>query len=219
MCGLCARQCFYNAREIIGRRVTAEEVMETILRDKMYYDQSGGGVTLSGGEPLLQPQFAVELLKACKSRGLHTALETCGFTPRRNISAVLPYLDWIYFDIKCLNEEKHRQFTGQSNRKILSNFAYIHEAFDKTLVVRIPYIPGFNDSAGDIREILRFLAPYRKIHSVEIMPFHCLGSGKYENLGRPYAFSGIKSLDAGKLAYLTELGHEFNLEVRIGNGI
>lgn len=178
-CGKCVSVCPRNAREISGRTVSADEVVRTVMRDKEFYLTSGGGVTLSGGEPLLQPEFAAEILEKCKAEGIGTAIETAGNVPWSVFERVLPYLDIILFDIKCLDEEKHKKYTGVSNSLILENAEKLKKT-GKRLIFRTPVIPGVND--GEVKEIGKFCGG----NEYEILAYHVTGCGKYNALGRKY---------------------------------
>ena len=177
-CGKCAEVCGNGAREIIGKDITAKEVFDVVVRDKAFYETSGGGVTLSGGEPLLQADFAAEILKLSKEAGIETAIETAGNTPWESFEKVLPYCDLFLYDIKAIDEEKHRELTGASNRLILENAEKIRRSDKKTLF-RMPVVPGYNDD-----ELGKACSFSEK--NLEILAYHDIGRGKYESLMRPY---------------------------------
>ena len=177
-CGKCVDICPAGAREISGEEKTVEDVFSVIVRDKEYYLTSGGGVTLSGGEPLLQADFAAELLRLCKSSGISTAIETAGNVPWKNIEKVLPYCDLFLYDIKAIDENKHKVLTGASNKLILENAEKLR-SLGKNVLFRTPVVPGYND------EELPLIASFCR-GNWEILAYHNVGSGKYEALGRPY---------------------------------
>lgn len=183
-CGECVDVCPNTARRLVGKYMTVDEVTEEILRDRMFYENSGGGVTLSGGEPLMQPDFASQLLRRCKEEGLHTAIETCGFTSWPTVEALLNYTDLVLFDIKCVDPIKHRDATGKDNRLIIENAKKIVKG--KTMRVRVPLVPGFNDSDKGIRAILDFVKEELKLSSadIDLLPYNKLGENKYERLDR-----------------------------------
>ncbi len=173
----------------IGRDVTVEEVMEEIQKDSRYYERSGGGITLSGGEALCQPEFAKALLQECKEAGFHTAIESTACVPYSVIETILPYLDLYLLDIKHRNSDKHREFTGKSNTLILENAKRLAlEA--KELVIRVPVIPTFNDTIEEIREIAEFAAALPNVKKLHLLPYHRLGQDKYSGLGRSYLLDG-----------------------------
>lgn len=175
-CGRCVEVCRHKAREISGKTVSADEVVKTVLRDAEYYMTSGGGVTLSGGEPLLQPDFAAEILRKCKENGIHTAIETAANVPAESINKCLPYIDFILCDIKCADDEKHKTLTGVSNKRILEN-AELFKKSGKDIVFRMPVIPGLNnDQIGKISELV-------KGYRFELLAYHSTGCGKYDSLG------------------------------------
>lgn len=181
----------YINGERIGRSVTSQEVFDEIERDKVFYETSGGGVTISGGEPLFQPQFTASILKLCKESGIHTAIETCGFTAKNTLEQVLKYCDLVLFDIKETNEEKHFRFTGAPLSPILENLTRINE-LQIPFVIRLPIIPGLNDTEEHFFKVKELADKMKCCKSIEIMPYHRLGAYKYEQLGRKYLCSDIE---------------------------
>lgn len=184
LCGTCALLCPADARKLCGRKYTTGELLDVILQDKPYYDNSGGGVTLSGGECLLFPEFAAELLRACSEAGVHTAADTSGFVPWENIECVLPFTDLFLYDVKCISEELHAEGTGSGNRLILDNLRRLSDETDKDIIIRVPLIPGFNDSDDELGRIGAFLAEIR-VKRIDVLPYHRMGEHKYAALGRP----------------------------------
>lgn len=170
----------------IGRDVTVKEVMDVVKRDMPYYGRSGGGLTLSGGESLLQPDFAAALLKASKEMGINTAMESMGFAKFETIMKLLPYLDTYLMDIKHMDPAKHREFTGKENTLMVENARKIAESRMCELVIRVPVIPGFNDSEREILEIAKYADSLPGVDKIHLLPYHKYGQGKYEGLGRPY---------------------------------
>lgn len=175
----------------IGKDVTVSEVMEIVEKDRPYYDRSGGGLTLSGGECLMQPDFAAALLRAAKGRGINTAIESTGCASFETISKLLPFLDTYLMDIKHTNSAKHKEFTGVPNELILKNAMKIAESGMTNLVIRVPVIPGFNDKVEEIESIARFAAGLKGVKKMHILPYHRLGQDKYEGLGREYLMEGV----------------------------
>lgn len=175
----------------MGKDVTVSEVMEIVEKDRPYYDRSGGGLTLSGGECLMQPDFAAALLRAAKGRGINTAIESTGCASFETISKLLPFLDTYLMDIKHTNSAKHKEFTGVPNELILKNAMKIAESGMTNLVIRVPVIPGFNDKVEEIESIARFAAGLKGVKKMHILPYHRLGQDKYEGLGREYLMEGV----------------------------
>lgn len=175
----------------IGRDVTVEEVLEIVEKDRPYYRRSGGGLTLSGGESLCQPEFARALLMAAKARGIGTAMESMGCAPYEVIESILPYLDTYLLDIKHTDMEKHKRFTGKSNELMLENARKIAASGLTRLVIRVPVIPTFNDTPEEIMDIARFADKLPGVERIHLLPYHRLGQDKYEGLGRTYQMEEI----------------------------
>ena len=188
---------------ICGREMTADAVIEEVLADRAYYENSGGGLTVSGGEPMLQLPFLLELLKMAKAAGIHTCLETSGYCERDSLDAVLPFVDLFLFDIKETDPERHREFTGVDNRLILQNLEHLHRA-GADILLRCPIIPGLNDSDGHIATVAALAREYPNIRGVEIMPYHDMGKGKWKELGREYALSDKKTVEETQKQLLLE---------------
>ena len=175
----------------IGRDVTVEEVMETVMKDQIYYHRSGGGLTLSGGESLCQAEFARDLLRAAKERGISTAMESMAGLPYEKIEMVLPYLDTYLMDIKHMNPRKHKEFTGKSNELMLENARKVAESGQTRLVIRVPVIPTFNDQPDEIRDIAWFADKLPGVDKIHLLPYHRLGQDKYDGLGRTYEMPDV----------------------------
>lgn len=183
LCGECVRICPARALEIIGREEDAESIADIVCKDEMFYKVSGGGVTISGGEPFCQPAFLIELLEACKKRGLHTAIETCGMTAGDIMRRVAALCDLFLYDFKLGDDELHRQYTGVSNRQIIENLELLCE-LGKPVILRCPIIPTVNDNAAHFRAVADLVNRMPNIQMVEVEPYHCLGEAKAEGLGR-----------------------------------
>lgn len=179
-CGKCTDACPADALHLFGKTVTAQDLLPTLLEDREFYVNSNGGVTLSGGECLMQPDFCAELLQLLKAEGIHTAVDTCGFVPRASIEKVLPYTDIFLFDIKAIDPQVHKKCTGQTNELILENLRYIDE-MGKAIEVRIPYVPGHNDD--QIEKIAAFVKTLENVTAVKVLPYHNYAGSKYEALG------------------------------------
>lgn len=184
-CGACqkdgftAEECLGEAKVLYGKEITAEELLPLLLEDRDFYETSGGGVTLSGGECLCQADFCAELLQKLKKEGIHTAVDTCGYVPKESIDKVLPYTDIFLYDIKAIDEDVHIKCTGKSNRLILENIRYI-DSCEKAIEVRIPYVPGCNDD--QIPQIAEFLKGLKHVTKVRVLPYHNYAGSKYEAL-------------------------------------
>ena len=178
--------CFNGAKEICGKTVSADEVTAEVLKDKPFYENSGGGVTLSGGEPLAQYDFSLELLKKAKENGIHTAIETCGYAEKSKILEIAKYVDLFLFDCKETDQELHKEYTGFDNKIIPENLKALSDAGSK-IILRCPIIPGFNDRAEHFKGISEIAGKLSGIEHIEIEPFHPLGKGKYSALSRKYA--------------------------------
>ena len=202
--------------KIIGRDVTVEEVMHTVEKDRAYYRRSGGGITLSGGESLCQPVFARALLKEAKNRGISTAMESMGCAPYEVIESILPYLDTYLMDIKHINPQKHKEFTGRSNELMLENARKIAASGQTRLVIRVPVIPGFNDTPEEIADIARFADKLPGVDKIHLLPYHRLGQDKYEGLGREYLMKDIGSIPDSHMQLLKRTVEEVGLECHIG---
>ena len=175
----------------IGRDVTVEEVMETVEKDRGYYRRSGGGLTLSGGESLCQPDFARALLATAKSSGINTAMESMGCAPYEVIERILPYLDTYLMDIKHTDIKKHEAFTGRKNDLMLENARKIAESGKTNLVIRVPVIPSFNDTPEEIGSIAMFADKLPGVRKIHLLPYHRLGQDKYDGLNRKYLMGDV----------------------------
>lgn len=191
-CGSCVNFCFAGARVLAGKRYGVEEVMQVVLQDRAFYVNSGGGVTCSGGEPLLQPAFLISILKALREAGIHTAVDTAGNVPWDVFSRILPYSDLILYDVKTVDDSIHREATGVGNERIMDNLRRLCAA-GMPLWVRIPVIPGVNASDAEMSAIAMFLKECGHAGKVELLPLHHLGSGKYESLGVQWPMSDVKT--------------------------
>jgi pyruvate formate lyase activating enzyme len=184
--GECAAICPNEARSLMGRTMSGLEVFEDVNADAVFYQNSGGGVPLSGGDPVAQPAFATDILKRCQNAGIHTAVETCGFAKWQTLKNILRYVDLVLFDIKHMDPVKHRAFTNVSNELILDNAKKIRRQLELPMLARIPVIPGYNDSPDMLKTAAQFIA--RELGTavnVHLLPYHRLGEAKYERLEKP----------------------------------
>lgn len=202
--------------KIIGRDVTVAEVMEEVMKDAPHYRRSGGGMTLSGGECLLQPQFASDLLFAAKQMGISTAIESTAFADFAMIEEkILPHLDLFLMDIKHMNPNKHKLFIGQSNEKVLENARKIAES-GQNLIIRVPVVPTFNDTEEEILEIARFTRSLKGVEQLHLLPYHRLGQDKYAGLDRDYLLQNIEPPTNEHMQQLLEVAKTTGLHVQIG---
>ncbi|MBQ9115622.1 MAG: glycyl-radical enzyme activating protein [Clostridia bacterium] len=199
----------------VGRDVTVGEIMDEIIGDRPYYRRSGGGITLSGGESLGQPEFAVALLKSAKNAGITTAIETTGYASREVVASYLPYLDTVLMDIKHMDGEKHKEFTGRDNALILDNARFIAES-GAHLVIRTPVVPTFNDTIEEIGDIARFAASLPGVKEHHLLPYHRIGTDKYAGLGRKYTLPDIMPPSDEKMQELLSVVNGIGLKGQIG---
>ena len=192
-CGSCTEHCFYDALSIAGRRMTTDEVLSIVLRDVAFYATSEGGVTLSGGEPTLQPAFSSELLQKCRACGVNTAIETCGHSRPDDFATVAAQTDIFLFDIKHTDDRKHREFTGVGCEWIRENFRAA-ALLGRRIIVRIPVIPGFNDTLDELGAIADFVLAQGGAEMVHLLPYHCLGMPKYRALDMAYPFGNAPGM-------------------------
>ena len=183
LCGKCTIYCPHDAREICGKEYTVDEVMREILKDKVFYENSGGGVTFSGGECMLQIDFLEVILKVCKENGIHTAVDTAGHVPYEYFERILPYTNLFLYDVKCYDSEKHKKYTGVRNELILENLKKLL-ATGKSVWVRIPIIPTVNDTVEEIQRIKAYISSCVKPEKIELLPYHAMGEHKFEALGK-----------------------------------
>ncbi|MDD6734844.1 MAG: glycyl-radical enzyme activating protein [Clostridiales bacterium] len=178
-CGKCERVCLGNALKLYGKKYTVQEILPILLEDREFYDNSGGGVTISGGECLLHADFCKELLMELKKENIHTAVDTCGFVPKEAFDKVMPYTDIFLYDIKAIDENIHIKCTGQSNKIILENLKYIDDS-GKNIEVRIPYVPGYNSDEKD--KIINIIKQFNNITKVRVLAYHNYAGSKYDAL-------------------------------------
>ena len=183
-CGKCVEVCPNEARRLVGRRMTVDEVMAEVKRDAKFYENSGGGVTVSGGDPLSQPHFVKSIFEQCKKENFHTTLDTCGYAPWSAVESVLEYVDLVFFDIKHMDTGQHRNATGRENDLILENAKKISER--KPMRIRVPMIPGFNDSVEAVTEIARFVKKELGCKDIDLLPYNKMGEVKFEFLDKGY---------------------------------
>ena len=189
--GRCATVCNAEALQVVGREITVQQVIAEIESDTVFHEQSGGGVTFSGGEPLAQPRFLLELLSACRKRSIPTCVDSSGCAPWPVLDGIHPLVDLWLYDLKLMDDARHRQWTGVSNEIILTNLRRLSE-LEQNIIIRIPVIPGINDDEENLRQSGAFLASLPKVPQVELLPYHSIAEGKYAGLGREYELSEIR---------------------------
>jgi len=212
---ICATACNTSALRIAGYPVTIGELFQTISRDRQYWG-GNGGITLTGGEPFLQPEFASGLLKKCYESYIHTAVETCGNVSWTNIIPSLSYLDWIFFDLKHLDTECHREYTGHGNEQIMDNARRLASEFNGRLIFRLPLIPGFNNGDEHILQLAAFLNSIGK-HEINVLPLHHLGREKYKLLFSSYFFNDSKVPEKDELMHVQQLFQDNHIHCYIGS--
>ena len=206
--------CYAGALVRAGQFRTATDIVDEVLQDKDYYDSSGGGVTLSGGEVSMQPAFACTLISLLKEAGVHTAVENNIAAPWKTLQPIISSVDLVIFDVKSLNNERHAEWTGIPNERILENARLIADS-DVPIIVRTPIIPGFNDSIEDISAIARFIRPFPNLQYYELLNYNPLGADKYASMGEAYALADTEPLPSELISRLAEAAGTAQLPVRI----
>lgn len=211
-CGECEKVCAGGALRLYGTEATAEELLPKLLEDRPFYETSGGGVTVSGGEPLMQAAFTAEILRLLKGEGIDTAVDTCGYAPWEALEAVVPWTDTFLYDIKAIDEQTHVRCTGKTNAPILDNLKFL-DAIGKRIEVRVPFIPGWND--GEIRKIGAFLSGLTNVSCVKLLPYHNYAKTKYDAIGEGERFTEIALPSAESAAEATAILSSFGLNAKV----
>ena len=214
-CGKCVEACYAEALNMAGTTKSVEEILIELSKDNIMYRRSGGGITLSGGEVLAQPYFATELLKGCKTKGWHTAIETSGFTSVSVLEGILPWLDLIMMDIKHMDSNKHKEYVGQNNEVILENAKLIAQ-LGVPLIIRIPILSGFNDDEKNIKATASFVNSLKSVKEIHLLPYHRLGQNKYDYLGREYKMPELRPPLKQDMDYLKKIVESEGLICKIG---
>lgn len=214
-CGRCVEVCYTEARNTGGREVTTEEVVEEVIKDAVFYDQSGGGVTFSGGEPLLQDEFLLSLLHACSGRNIHTAVDTSGYVAPGCLKRISEAVDLFLYDIKTVDDSMHREFTGVSNTVILENLRLLAE-WNKNVIVRIPVIPHVNDDEENMERIGEFVSSLEHVPEIHLLPYHETGVEKYYRLGLTYPLKEAVPPAQGKIDQMVEALRHYVERVSVG---
>lgn len=212
-CGKCIAVCVFGARRFYGEKKSVEEVYREVIRDKPFYQNSGGGITASGGEPLLQADFIAELFKRCREINLNTCLDTCGYADADAWKKVLPYINLVLYDLKLMDPSAHLKWTSKSNVKVLRNIR-LAAASGVSVIVRIPVIPGINDSKDNMEAAARFCTN-TNINEVNLLPYHRFGESKYAMLDRRYHFSKLSRPELHELEKLADIFKSSGLDCKI----
>jgi pyruvate formate lyase activating enzyme len=226
LCGKCAEACPSKAIEMSGKMYSAEELMEIIKRERVHIDQSGGGVTFSGGEPLMHPEFLIEMLKACGEKGLHRAVDTCGFAPAKTILEVARHTDLFLYDLKMMDPVQHKKWTGKDNKRILKNLKMLAET-GANINIRIPLIKNVNTDIQEITGMAEFITKLSHKNSgletatpgslqVNLLPYHNIASGKYKKLELEYEEPGVAEPSKDEIQQAIDVFNSFGVEVEIG---
>lgn len=215
LCAACVDACPTGARQMIGREMTVAEVLEAVLKDRIFYEDSGGGVTISGGEPLSQPRFLLALVTALQAAGIHVTLDTTGFGCTEHLLAVAQHSNLVLYDLKAFDEARHKELTGVSNRSILENLKALNE-IHRNVWIRIPVVPGFNDDVAELDKIAAFVRELRSVTLVNLLPFHRSGLHKYERLGWGHSLDGVETPSAELMERAADVFRARQLPTKIG---
>ena len=214
-CKACARVCPAQTVEFIGKTISVDEVLAEITKDTVFYDESRGGVTFSGGEPLMQPSFLIELLDACKQLELHRSVDTSGYAETQILLEAATRTDLFLYDLKHMDSEKHSRFTGVSNEIILSNLEVLSRQGTE-IIIRFPIIPGFNSDQKNIDKTGAFIASLPGVSRINILPYHCTATVKYKKFGLKYGATDIGRPDRDQLESIARQLETYDLQVNIG---
>jgi pyruvate formate lyase activating enzyme len=217
LCDNCSRVCPSDALSVAGRQVSVKEILGEIEKDVTFFDESGGGVTFSGGEPLLQHDFLNAVLAECKERDIHTIVQTCGFAPYEVVDRVRDKVDLFLYDIKIMDDRKHRKYTGGSNGQILENLRKLAEN-GSSIVISFPIIPSINDDDENVTRTAEFIHSLPNIKHVNLLPYHRAGIEKYKNLGKLYKLDRIQPPSDQRMKSIKEEIEAFGIEVGVGGG-
>jgi pyruvate formate lyase activating enzyme len=215
MCGDCVAACPTAARQMLGGSMTVAEVLAMVLKDRVFYDESAGGVTISGGEPLSQAQFLLALLEACRGEGLHTALDTTGFGQTGQLLAAAALTDLVLYDLKVFDDARHRQLTGVSNTLILDNLRQLDEVH-RNIWIRLPVVPGLNDDLRNFQQIADFLLGLRHVTRVNLLPFHRSGLDKFARLGQTHTLDAVQAPSVELMELAVNTFHAAGIHAIIG---
>lgn len=215
VCGQCAEACPTGARQVVGERMSVAQIMEVVLQDRIFYDDSGGGVTFSGGEPLTQPAFLKSMLSECRAAGLRTAVDTCGFACTDVLLEVAGLTDLVLYDLKLMDDERHRKYTGVSNAPILENLKAL-VAVQPNVWLRVPVIPGVNDGDDDLRATASFAAGLHNVRQVNLLPYHKIGLSKSRRLSKTNTMESVEPPSRERMEGAAEIFRGCGLTTKIG---
>jgi len=204
-----------SEEEVIGKTMTVQEVMREIEKEVVFFDESGGGVTFSGGEPLMQPEFLKAVLECCNEQEIHTAIDTTGYAPSDIFQSVIDYVDLFLYDLKLIDEDLHRKYTGVSNKLILENLGTLSER-RKKIAIRFPVIPHITDTEKNIIDILKFVTNLNGIQQIHLLPYHRIAEGKYQQFHLENKMAGVMPPSAEKLEALKQQFEQSGLKAQIG---
>ncbi|GLH73940.1 glycyl-radical enzyme activating protein [Geothrix limicola] len=214
----CVEICPTGARQLLGRDVDVDELMDEVLRDQPFFDESGGGVTLSGGEPLLQPVFVKDMLAALRRRSVHTALDTCGLGRLEDLLEAAALADLVLFDLKHMDDVKHREWTGAGNAAILANLESLGQVHGQ-IWIRVPVIPGVNDDVENLEATARFVAGIPGVRRLDLLPYHSTGAAKFRRIGRQYLLDHVQPPTAERMVGLADLFRAHGIPATIGGNL
>lgn len=215
LCGACVQVCHAEARQIVGQGMAIDQIVAEVERDVAFYDESGGGVTISGGEPLVQPNLLLGILHACKAREIHTALDTCGYAPWSILDGVRPYVDLFLYDLKVVDQVRHEELTGVSNELIVRNLRALVELRHQ-VILRVPVIPGVNDDAKQFQQMGAFAAKLAPGIRIDLLPYHHTAADKYARLNRSYGLRHLQTPSGEHIDRLVQILQDYGLDVSVG---
>lgn len=213
-CGSCAEVCPTTSQQIIGRKISAEKTVKEIEKDRIFFESSTGGVTFSGGEPLMQHAFLKETLKLCKNRGFHTALDTSGYCPTVVFKEFIEFTDLFLYDLKTIDDQQHKKYTGVSNKNIIKNFNILQKK-EKDVIIRFTIVNGITNTKENLRDVIDFVSSLEKIKGIDLLPFHNVCE-KYDRLGKKYKLKDIKPPTNNDMIKIKKQFEKKSLNVRIG---
>lgn len=208
-------QTFSVNKDEVGKEISIEELITEVMKDRVFYEESNGGVTFSGGEPLMQPEFLAEALKECKNSGVHTAVDTSGYSEIENLKSAATDTDLFLFDLKLMNDDLHQNYTGVSNQLILKNLLELDQ-LNKKIIIRIPIIPEITDAEENLLAIRGFISYLKNVVEVNLLPYHRTGEGKYAKYGKDNKMNETKSPDSDQLENIKQLFSKLKRKVKVG---
>lgn len=215
VCGACANQCYANALNVSGRYMSVSEVLAEVERDRLFYQNTGGGVTFSGGEPTAQPEFVAELARQAQMRDLHTTIETCGHVRWEIFQSILEHIDLVLYDVKHMDSQAHRRITGVPNELILDNLRRIAKG-NVAFRIRVPLVPGYNDSHQNMRAMFEFAGGLPNLEAVDILPYHRMGESKWGQVDQPYELHGVSPHTREQVLAIVEIARDYGVACTIG---